>query len=56
MGIIDYLYMGIIGGFSLSGIIYGVRLIIKIRKESIEQFNKHKKQNKIKFEDYGRKH
>lgn len=56
MGIIDYLYMGIIGVFSLSGIMYGVRLIINIRKESIEQFNKNKKQNKIKFGDYGRKY
>ncbi|MCR1852405.1 hypothetical protein [Parabacteroides distasonis] len=56
MGIIDYLYMGIVGTFSLGCIIYGIRLAIKTRKENIKQYIKNKNQRKIKFENNGTKH
>ncbi len=56
MGIIDYLYMGIVGAFSFGCIIYGIRLAIKTRKDNIEQYNKSKEQRKINFENYGTKH
>lgn len=56
MGIIDYLYMGIVGTFSLGCIIYGIRLAIKTRKDNINQYTKNKEQRKINFENYGTKH
>lgn len=40
MGIIDYLYMGIVGTFSLGCIIYGIRLAIKTRKETLNNTSK----------------
>jgi len=54
MEIIEYLYTGIIGAFSLGCIIYGIRLAIKTRKDNIEQYNKNKKQRNINFENYGK--
>lgn len=56
MGIIDCLYMGIVGIFSLGCIIYGIRLAIKTRKKNIEQYNKDKKQRKINFENYDKRY
>ena len=54
MEIIEYLYTGIMGAFSLGCIIYGIRLAIKTRKDNIEQYNKNKKQRNINFENYGK--
>ncbi len=56
MGTIDYIYMGIVGLFSLGCILYGIGLAIKTRKDNIEQYNKNKEKRKIEFENYGRKH
>lgn len=56
MGTIDYLYLGIVGTFSLGCIIYGIRLAIKTRKDNINQYTKNKEQRKIIFKNYEKKH
>ncbi len=56
MGTIDCIYAGIVGVFSLGCIVYGIRLIIKMRKENIKQYNDRKEKRKIEFGNYGTKH
>lgn len=56
MGTIDCIYVGIVGVFSLGCIVYGIRLIIKTRKENIKQYNDRKGKRKLEFENYGTKH
>ncbi len=56
MGTFDYIYTGIVVAFSLGCILYGIRLAIKTRKDSIERYNINKKRRRTDFENYGTKH
>lgn len=52
MGTIDYIYMGIIGIFSLSCIIYGIRLAIKTKRSNIHQYDNYAVKTIIKSENH----
>lgn len=55
MEIINYIYTGVVGAFSMGCIIYGIMLAIKTRKENIDKYNINKEQRNSDFENYGTK-